>query len=193
MDQIIIALNDSSSMETSLYDIGEKLDKLTETVANSATILQSEMGDDEKENEKTQKNILKLKDLRNQYLRSEKMVDYTEELLAKNPPYIQRKHRVKVSRELPEEELECYRTDARHNVTSENEKMKIRMKRWEEEINQLKTDITSALNRPSMLPSMKTKLEQQMHTNEEENQKDREEEIKKIRETYESETKSGAS
>ena len=70
--------------------------------------------------------------------------------------------------------------------------MKIRMKRWEEEINQLKTDIASALSKPSMPPSTKTKFEPQMNKDEEENLKDREEAIRKIKETYELESKSNA-
>ena len=45
MDQLIIAGNDTSAMETSFYSIGEKLEKLTETITNTTKHL---AGDDEK-------------------------------------------------------------------------------------------------------------------------------------------------
>lgn len=191
MDQIIIAANDTSSMETSLYQIGEKLDKLTEAVTNSANNLQTRIGDDEKDTEKMKKNILKLKDLRGQYLRAEKMSNFSEELMNKTPPYVQGKFRMKVARDLPEEELECYRTDALHNARSENDKMKIRMRRWEEEIAQLNLEINTVLNNPNTPQTLKTKMEQQIKKDEEINQNERENAIKKIKETYETETGSG--
>ena len=187
MDQIIIAKNDTSAMETSLFAIGEKLDKLTEAVTNSTNNLH-----DEKENERLKKNVLKLKDLRGQYLRAEKMVDVTEELMSKTPPYVQSKFRMKVNKDLPEEELEIYRTDALHNAKSENERSKIRMRRWGEEITQRNLEIAAALNKPNVSQPMKTRIEQQIAKDEEWNQNERENAVRKMKETFHTESTSGA-
>ena len=182
MDQLIIA-NDTNAMVSS---IGEKLDKLTETISHSTKNL---VGEDEKK--KTNKNILKLKDLRNKYMRSEMMVDLSEQMLNDPTPYVQPKFRMKVNKNTPENLLECYRQEAIFRARTENEKMKVRMKNWEHDINLLKTEISDALSSPLMQP-MKERLEQQMNRNEETNRNDRNISVQKIKNTYETETNSGA-
>ena len=190
MDQLIIAKNDTSEMETSLFAIGEKLDKLTEAVTNST--INQQIRTTAEENERTKKNVMKLKDLRGQYLRAEKMIGVSEELMNKSPPYVQSKFRMKVSKDLPNEELNCYRADALHNAQSENEKMRIRMRRWEDEITQRKSEITAALEKPNVPHQMKTRIEQQIMKDEEMNQIERENAIKKIKDTFHAEYSSGA-
>ena len=79
MDQIILAQNDSSTFETYMTEIGEKISSLTAAISQSSETIVEKIDTSEKDKESTQKNILKLKDLRGQYFRSEK----TSELLKK--------------------------------------------------------------------------------------------------------------
>ncbi len=72
IDQLIIAQNDTSTFETYLSDIGEKLTNLTEAISHSSINIVERMDNSDKGRESINQNILKLKDLRGQYLRSEK-------------------------------------------------------------------------------------------------------------------------
>ena len=191
IDQLIIAQNDTNTYETYMTDIAEKLTNLTEAVSRSSATVVERM--DNEDNEKaTNKHILKLKDLRGQYLRSEKTSELMEELLAKDNPYVQQKYRVKLSKDTHEDEITCYKVDAVNNAKREVKIMKVRMKRWEQEINILKTNIATILSKPSLSPEKKMKYEEQMIKNEESNTKEREEAVKKIIKTYEKDIKSGA-
>ena len=109
-----------------------------------------------------QNNILKLKDLRGQYLRAEKTSEFIEEGLARDPPYVQRKFRVKISKDTPADEIDLCKSEATDNAEREVSLMKIRMKRWEEEINALRAEITTALSRPNITVGERTNFQQQI-------------------------------
>ena len=156
LDQLIIAQNDTQK-ETYMDMIGEKISNLTEAVRCSSTFVGST---NENEDKTINKNILKLKDLRGQYLRSEKTSELMEEFLAKDVPYVQRKFRVKVNKDTHEDEISCYKLDAQRIARTEIALMKCRMKRWEDEINILKTNISTALYHPRMKHETKLKYEQ---------------------------------
>ena len=192
MDQLIIAQNDTSAYKTCMADIGEKLTNLTEVINRSSAIDVEKMDNVEDNKDSTNKKILKLKDLRGRYLRSENTSQLMEELLAKDNPYVQRKFRVKVNKDTHEDEITCYKADAADNAKREVSKMKVRMKRWEDEINILKTEIAAALSNPNLPLQKKVKYEEQMIKNEEINTKEREEAVMKIKKEYEDEIKSGA-
>ena len=61
--------------------------------------------------------------------------------------------------------------------------MKCRMKRWENEINILKTNISAALSHPDMQYESKVKYEKRMARDEDMNTKERDVAIKKIMDT----------
>ena len=192
MDQMIIAQNDTSSYETCMADIGERITKLTEAISRSSTAVVETMESQEKSEDSTNKNIIKLKDLRGQYLRSEKTSEVIEELLAKDNPYVQRKYRVKVSEGTHEDEIPLHKAHAADNARRDVERMKIRMKRWDNEINDLKAEINDALSKPSIPPERKLMYEQQIMKNEEMNEREREEAVAKIKKSHDDEIKSGA-
>ena len=187
LDHLIIAQNDTR--ETCMNMIGEKISNLTEAVRCNNTLV----GNTNENNDKSiNKNILKMKDLRGQYLRSEKTSELMEELLAKDVPYVQRKYRVKVSKDTHEDEISCHKLDAERIARTEIALMKCRMKRWEDEINILKTNISTALSHPSMKQETRLKYEQRIRKDEETNIKERDVAVKKIKDTYENEVNSGA-
>ena len=131
---------------------------------------------------------MKLKVLRGQYLRS----DLMEELLTKDKPYVQKKFRVKVNKDTHADEISYHKELAERNARTEIALMKCRMKRWENEMNVLKTNISNALSNPSMQGESKLKYEQRMKRDEETNVKEQDIAIRKIKDTYESELNSGA-
>ena len=192
MDQIILAQNDSSTFETYMTEIGEKISSLTAAISQSSETIVEKIDTSEKDKESTQKNILKLKDLRGQYMRSEKTSEFIEEGLARNPPYVQRKFRVKMSKETPADEINIYITEATDNAKRDVSKMKIRMKRWEEEINILKAEIATSLSRPNVSARDRTDYEQQMRRDEDLNLKQREDAVKLLKENFETDIRSGA-
>ena len=192
MDQMIIAQNDTSSYETCMADIGERITKLTEAISRSSTAVVETMEGREKSEDSTNKNILKLKDLRGQYLRSEKTSELIEELLAKDNPHVQRKYRVKVTEGTIEDEIALHKTHAAENARRDVERMKLRMKHWKNEINDLKSEINKALSKPSISPERKLMYEQQMMKNEMMNEREREDAVAKIKKSYDDEIKSGA-
>ena len=75
----------------------------------------------------------------------------------------------------------------------EVERMRIRMERWEDEINTLKTSINTALSSPSLPRQTKTTYEERWKRDEDSNIKERDIALKKIRDTYDDEINSGAS
>ena len=85
-------------------------------------------------------NIAKLKDLRVQYLISERSSELIAEFLNDDEkPYVQRKFKEKVSIDTHKDELDIHRTVAMENAKREIALLECRMKRWEQEINILKT------------------------------------------------------
>ena len=187
LDNLIIAQNDTRK-DTCMDMIGQRISNLTEAVRGSNTF-----GIMNNENDKTiNKNILKLKDLRGQYLRSEKTSKLMEELLAKDVPYVQQKYRAKVSKDTHEDEILCHKSFAERNARTEIALMRCRMKRWEDEINILKTNISTALAHPNTQHETKVKYEVRIKRDEETNIKERDAAVKKIRDTYEKEVNSGA-
>ena len=74
----------------------------------------------------------------------------------------------------------------------EVERMRIRMERWEDEINTLKTNINTALSSPGLPRQTKTTHEERLKKDEESNIKERDVAVKKIRDTYDDEINSGA-
>ena len=174
MDELIRTQRDES-----VYNkVVDKLEELTDAVTKTSTILLNQTTVDG--TEQLQKNILKLKELRGQYLRAEKLSSFTEEHLAKSPPFVQQKFRTKVSKDTPVDELESYKDIAIQRAKSECDILKIRMRRWEEEITELKSGIEEALSNPNLGRLEKAKFEEQMKKNEEANTKERDEAIKKI-------------
>ena len=117
------------------------------------------------------KNISKVKDLRGQFLRAEKMSNYTEELLCMDPPFVQRKFRVKVSRDTPTDEIESYQDEAIQRAKMESTRMKIRMKRWDEEIANLNSEIQIALSDPAIDNKDRAKYENWLKKDEDINQR----------------------
>jgi hypothetical protein len=189
LDAIILAQNDTRK-QTCMDMIGEKISNLTETInRSSTTTVGNASGND---NNSINKYILKLKDLRGQYLRSEKTSELMEELLTKDKPYVQRKFRVKVNKDTHADEISYHKENAERMARTEIALMKCRMKRWENEMNVLKTNISNALSNPSMQNESKKKYEQRMKRDEETNVKERDIAVKKIKDTYESEINSGA-
>lgn len=191
MDQLIIAQNDTRIHEMYMAEIGEKLSNLTAAVSQSSDIVKN-VAKNGNDKDSLHKNTLKLKDLRGQYLRSEKTSELIEELLNKDVPYVQRKYRVKLSTDTPNDEIEIYELEAVGNAKREIAKMKIRMKRWEDEINTLKTNINTALSSPGLPHQTKTTYEERLVKDEESNRKERDVAVKKIKDTYENEINSGA-
>ena len=106
-------------------------------------------------------------------------------------PNVQRKFRVKVNKDTHEDEISCYKLDAQRIARTEISLMKCRMKRWEDEINILKTNITTALSHPRMKHETKLKYEQRIQRDEQTNTKERDVAVKKIKDTYENEVNSG--
>jgi hypothetical protein len=192
IDQMIIAQKDTSSYESCMADIGEKISKLTEAISRSSTAVAETMESQGTCEDTIHKNILKLKDLRGQYLRSEKTSKLIEEFLAKDSPYVQPKYRVKVRKDTYPEEIAIDETHATDNARRDVERMQTRMKRWEKEIDDLRAEINAALSKSSMPPQRKLKYEQQIDKNEEFNQKEREAAVAKIRKSCDDEMKSGA-
>ena len=193
MDQLIIAQNDTNTYETCMTDISEKITNLTQIIINSSELIADKIESTEiTDKEAINKNIVKLKDLRAQYLRSEKTSELIDELLNdENKPYIQKKFRVKVSNETHNDELILSRNVAIDNAKTEILYMKCRMKRWEEEINSLKDSIALSISKPDITPQQKETFKQQMSKNEDMALKERDEAVKKIRDSRENEIKSG--
>ena len=193
MDQMIIAQNDTSTFKTCMTDISEKITKLAEIIGSSSELIVDKM----KFTEITDKgaineNIAKLKDLRGQYLRSERTSELIDELLNdEEKPYVQRKFREKVSIDTHKDELDIHRKVAMENAKHEIAFMKCRMKRWEEEINILKTDIVMSISKPDITSQQRETFEKQMSKNEDLVLKERDDAEKKIRYSREKEIKSG--
>ena len=170
-----------------------KITNLTQIIINSSELIADKIESTEiTDKEAINKNIVKLKDLRAQYLRSEKTSELIDELLNdENKPYIQKKFRVKVSNETHNDELILSRNVAIDNAKTEILYMKCRMKRWEEEINSLKDSIALSISKPDITPQQKETFKQQMSKNEDMALKERDEAVKKIRDSRENEIKSG--
>ena len=66
------------------------------------------------------------------------------------------------------------------------------MRRWEEEINILKEEIATSLSKPNLPLIEKNKYEQQIIKNEELDNKVRDDAVKKIKDNYQTDIKSGA-
>ena len=139
-----------------------------------------------------QQNVLKLKDLRGQYLRSQRTSEFITEGLARNPPYVQEKFRVKISKRTPAYEIDSYKSEATDKAKLEVSRFKIRMQHWEEEIKMLRAEIATALSRPNASVRDKINFEQQIKRDEDMNFKRREDEMKIIKDKFETEMKSGA-
>ena len=88
LDQLIIAQNDTRKYETYMAEIGEKLSNLTTAISQSSETVKN-VAKNGNDKDSLNKNILKLKDLRGQYLRSEKTSELIEELINKDNPYVQ--------------------------------------------------------------------------------------------------------
>ena len=151
MDELIRTQSDSVYKK-----VVDKLDELTDAVNKTSTIILNQTAVDG--TKQLRKNILKVKDLRGQYLRAEKMSAYTEDHLAKSPPYVQRKFRTKVSKNTPVDELESYKDIAMQRAKSECDILKIRMRRWDEEIAELNSCIEESLANPNLGRSEKQNL-----------------------------------
>ena len=188
MDQIILTQNNTSTLETYISDIGERISALTEAITRSSEKIDTY----EKDKESMQNNILKLKDLRGQYLRAEKTSEFIEEGLARDPPYVQRKFRVKISKDTPADEIDLCKSEATDNAKREVSLMKIRMKRWEEEINALRAEITTALSRPNITVGERTNFQQQITRDDDMNLKTREDAVTIIKENFVADIRSGA-
>ena len=79
MDQMILAQNNTSTYETLITDIGEKISGLAEAIVQSSTTICENIDTSLKDKDTLQQNIMKLKDLRGKYLRSEGTSEFIEE------------------------------------------------------------------------------------------------------------------
>ena len=139
------------------------------------------------------KNISKVKDLRSQYLRAEKMSTYTEELLLQNPPFVQKKFRVKVSSNTPVDEIESYQDEAIQRARMETKRLRIRMKRWESDLADLNEKIQHSLQDPILEGIDKAKIKEQLKKDEQFNIKKSLTAFKRVQKSCDKEINAGYS
>ena len=187
MDELIRVLRDNNAYA----EISTKLDLLTNSISNTSTLLHQPIADDTSSTQQLKKNINKVKNLRGKFLRAEKMATYSDELLSMNPPYVQRKFRMKVSSNTPTEEIEVYEKDSIQRARMETKLLKIRMKRWEKDLAELQGEIHHAFQDPKMKEAEKSYFENQLKKNEEVNSKKSHKAFMRVKRTCENEMDAG--
>ena len=187
LDEIIRVLNDNNSVYRT---ISEKLDKLSASILQTSTLQPDHLNSYGKSVKQLQKNISKVKDLRGRFLRAEQMSSYTEEMLAMDPPFVQRKFRVKVSKGTPADEIESYENEAIHRATMETKRLKIRMNRWDKDLAKLNEEIQDALTSSDIKESDRVKFEIQLKKGEDLNRRKSLRAFQRIQRTCEKELNS---
>lgn len=137
------------------------------------------------------KDIMKLKDLRKKYVRSEKLSTYYEELCKRKTPYVPRKFRVKVNETTHQDEIPHEENEAIHKVTMEIKLMKIRLVRWKKNIDILNRNISNALESNRLTSMQKEDFINEMALNDERSTKKSDEAFQKIKLECETEYVSG--
>ena len=192
MNKLILSQSNTSTLETLILDIGEKISGLTEAIAQSSKTMNENIHTGEKDKEAMQKNISKLKNLRGQYLSAERTSEFIEEGLARSPPYVDRKFRVEMNKDTPADEIDLYKSEAMDKAKREVSLLKIRLTRWEKEISTLRADITTELSRQNASVRDRMNIEQQIKKDEELNLERREDTIQMIKDHFEADMRSGA-
>ena len=162
INEIIRVQQENNSAYTA---ISLQLDELTRSVSASSTLLNDHLNGDKAAKE-LKKNISKVKDLRGQFLRAEKMSAYTDELLTHYPPFVQKKFRTKVSINTPTDEIVSYEDEAIQRARMETKRLRIRMNRWENDLAALNKEIQCALGDPNLNGPDKVKFEEQLKNDE---------------------------
>ena len=137
------------------------------------------------------KNISKVKDLRGQFLRAEKMSAFTDEMLSHNPPFVQKKFRTKVSKNTPTDEIVSYEDEAIQRARMETKRLRIRMNRWENDLAVLNDEIQHTLGDPNLKGPEKAKYEEQLKNDETFNKKKSLTALERVRKSCEKELNAG--
>ena len=190
LDEITRLLNDNNSVNKA---ISKKLDQLSASVYPSTTQVDDVPEVKDSPVKQLRKNISKVKSLTGKYLRAEHMSSYTEELLEMSPPFVQRKYRIKVNSDSHADEIESYEQDAIGRASRETERLRIRMRRWDQELAKLKEEIKEALANPNISGPDKIKMEHQLKKDEDVNRKKSLNAFQRIQKTCEKEMESGGS
>ena len=190
LDEIIRVLNDNNRVYKA---ISQKLDNLPMPISTTTTPQEHHPEVDENPVKKLQKDISKVKRLTGKYLRADQMSSYTEQLMALSPPFVQRKFRIKVNSDTHPDEIESYEKDAIGRATRETERLKIRMKRWDQELAKLNDSINTGLANPIIKGPDKVKLEQQLKRDEVINEKKSLKAFQRIQQSCDKELDSGGS
>ena len=189
MDELICVLKNNNVYA----EISAKLDVLTKSISKNSTLVVDDQSnaEDMRSARQLKKNISRVKNLQGKFLRAEKMATYSDELLSMDPPYVQRKFRVKVSYDTPTEEIEIYENQSIHRARMETTLLKIRMKRWEKEIADLQQEIKLAFEDPKMKKAEKSNFEEQVKKNEDVNMRKSLKAFKRVQRTCDNELNSG--
>ena len=119
------------------------------------------------------------------------MATYTDELLLKDPPFVQRKFRVKVSHETPTDEIESYQDESIQRAKMESTHLKIRMKRWENDLAELQREIDLAFGDPNLKEIDKSNVEDKLKKDEEVNTRKTLKAFRRVQQTCENELNAG--
>ena len=190
INEIIRVQKDNNSAYTA---INLRLDELTKSVSAMSTLLNDRLNADTFPAKELKKDISKVKDLRGQFLRAEKMSTYTEEMLLQNPPFVQKKFRVKVSNNTPVDEIVSYQDEAIQRARMETKRLRIRMKRWENDLADLNEKIQRSLQDPNLEGIDKAKIEEQLKKDEQFNMKKTLTAFRRVQKSCEKELNAGGS
>ena len=163
--------DDPNMLHETLVKIGEKLDMLTEAVREGAISINNKMAG-EKVLKTAEESISKIKELRGQVLKTDKLSSYYEELYTQDPPFVLEKFRVQVNDGVPEYELDIRREEALSNARRQVRLMQVRMNDFNQKIENLQEQVSSVLSSPMISPTEKIILEDQMQKDEEQNAKE---------------------
>ena len=119
-----------------------------------------------------EESISKIKELRGQVLKTDKLSSYYEELYTQDPPFVLEKFRVQVNDGVPEYELDIRREEALSNARRQVRLMQVRMNDFNQKIENLQEQVSSILSSPMISPTEKIILEDQMQKDEEQNAKE---------------------
>ena len=106
--------------------------------------------------------ILKLKNLKKQYMRCEKLAPYYEELMGNDPPFVPPKMRVIVNKNVPPYEKALHENQALSKCQNEVDLMKERMRNWMQDIDEMKNKIQLAIGSQCGTPTERKKVEEKM-------------------------------
>ena len=108
-----------------------------------------------------------------------------------NPPFVQRKFRVKVSQDTPTDEIQSYKDESIQRARMETTRLKIRMKRWEKDLAELQQKIDLTFEDPNMKEEEILKFEQILKKDEEVNARKTQKAFRRVQITCENELNAG--